>query len=39
MQSHTVLESPSLPYLVKYRRKPILVLGGIVDKGREIMQK
>lgn len=39
MQSHTVLGSPSLPYLEKYRRKPILVLGGIADKGREIAQE
>ncbi len=39
MQSHTVLGSPSLPYLEKYRRKPILVLGGVANKSREIMQQ
>ncbi|PVF92980.1 HAD-superfamily hydrolase [Serendipita vermifera] len=36
MQSHTIIGSPVLPYLAKYREKPIMVLGGKGDVCRHI---
>ncbi|CAG7849712.1 Uncharacterized CDP-alcohol phosphatidyltransferase class-I family protein C22A12.08c [Serendipita indica DSM 11827] len=38
VQSHTVLSSPVLPYLSRYRDRAVMVLGGVGDTCRKIAE-